>query len=87
MGEAYQIKNQEALFFLPSRDVGWAESLKSSRTTEIYAHVSMKSLKNIKNPRPRLSHEDAFILNICNVLQNLCNLRLCKSVGLSYFNF
>jgi len=50
MGKAYQIKNQEALFFLTFQLVGWAEGHKSSRTTEIYTHVSTQSLKNIKNP-------------------------------------
>jgi len=50
MGEAYKIKNQEALVFLTFQVVGWAEGHKPSRTTEIYKHFSMKSLKNIKNP-------------------------------------
>jgi len=50
MGEAHHIKNQEALFFLTFQVVGRAERRKSSRTTAIYTHVSMKSLKNIKNP-------------------------------------
>jgi len=50
MGEAHQIKQQEALFLLTLQLVGWAEGHKSSRTTGIYTHVSMKSLKNIKNP-------------------------------------
>jgi len=50
MGEAYQIKNQEALFLLTFQAVGWAKRHKSLRTTEIYTHVSMKSLRNIKNP-------------------------------------
>jgi len=50
MGEAHQIKNQEALFFLTLQAVGWAAGHKSSRTTAIYAHVSTQSLGNIKKP-------------------------------------
>jgi len=49
MGEAYPIKNQEALFFLTLQAVGCVERHKLLRTTEIYTHVSMKSFKNTKN--------------------------------------
>jgi len=34
MGEAYQIKNQEALFFLTFQVVGWAEGFRHMRTMQ-----------------------------------------------------
>jgi len=43
-------KKPRSPVFLTFQVDGWAEGHKSSRTTEIYTHVSMKSLKNIKNP-------------------------------------
>jgi len=34
MGEAYKIKNQEALFSLTFQEVGWAEGFKYIRTMQ-----------------------------------------------------
>jgi len=48
MGEAYPIKNQEVLFYLTFQVAGWAEGHITSITTEIYANIRMKRLKNIK---------------------------------------
>jgi len=50
MGEAYQDKKPRGPVFLNIPGSRLGEGHKSSRTTEIYTHVSMKSLKNIKNP-------------------------------------
>jgi len=66
MQEAYQIKNQEALFFLTFQVVGWAEGHKSSRTTEIYTHVWTQSLGNIK--KPPIDIFKGLIPNIPNVI-------------------
>jgi len=50
MEEAYQDKKPGGLVSLNIPGSRLGEGHKSSRTTEIYTHVSMKSLKNITNP-------------------------------------
>ena len=66
MRAAYQIKNQESLFFLIFQVVGWAEGHKSSRTTEIYTYVWTQSLGNIK--KPPIDIFKGLIPNIPNVI-------------------